>query len=537
MPVISGLLLGLSVPSFSFAPLGFLAWAWLVPLLFELKKTENFYAFLGRAALAVGIGFTLITVWVVNASLVGLAASMLMGTVVWTIPLVWFYLVRKHLSWTIALWSLPFAWTAWEWLYHQTEFSFGAVRLGYTQADLIWLIQYADITGVEGVTFWLVLLNVALFVLIERHFGRADDEQFNPAALFNRDAMLPLLLFVLPLAYAAFVFFKSSPPEKEITILAVQPNVSPLGDYSAKNLPNIFGKQLALTDKQLKNESAPDLILWNEVAVPYILSENPAANIYLAKQIKKWNAPVLTGLIEVKNYAEDEPRSLLLVAQNRYQEFFNAAALFQPAQIENGKLPVDLSQMYLKRRLMPFLESVPFSDRFPVLADLMIPVGTRPRLSFGETTKTFDVQLRDGGTARVGAMICYENLYPETSADAVRDGAQVLTAMTNEGFFAGSQGQYQLAAFSRFRSIETRRALIRAAATGMTRATDKFGRVTAEVPMWSEQVLNAKVSLSEEQTIYVRYGNFFPKICAFVWLLLTFSTVWQTIKRRTNSSH
>ena len=222
--LISGLLLGLSVPSFSFAPLGFLAWAWLVPLLFELKKAENFFSFLGRAAFAVGIGFTLITIWVVNASLAGLAASMLMGVFVWTLPLIFFYFVRRYLGWNAALWSLPFFWTAWEWLYHQTEFSFGAVRLGYTQADLIWLIQYADLTGVQGVTFWLVLLNVALFVLVEKHFSGAN-VKFNRSAFLSRDAAAPLLLLVLPLFYGAFVFLKPSPSEKEITILAVQPNI------------------------------------------------------------------------------------------------------------------------------------------------------------------------------------------------------------------------------------------------------------------------------------------------------------------------
>ena len=529
----SGLLLGLSVPGFSFAPLGFLAWAWLVPLLFELEKTEKFSAFLGRAVIAVGIGFTLITIWVVNASLIGLATSMLMGTIVWTIPLMAFYFVRKYLNRTIALWSLPFIWTAWEWLYHQTEFSFGAVRLGYTQADFIWLIQYADLTGVEGVTFWLVLLNVALYLIFEKLGGSmavTPNLNWRKLSRLTPEAIFTLILFALPLIYAAFIYLKPSPPAQEITILAVQPNISPLADYSPKNLPDIFGKQLALTDIALK-KNAPDLILWHEVAVPYILSEDAAPNIYLAKQLKKWNTPLLTGLIEVKNYAEDQTRPQLLIAQNRDVEFFNAAALFQPNQIQDGKLPINLSDLYLKRRLMPFLEHVPFSDEYPFLADLVIPIGTRPRLSYGERTKTFDFQTKTGESVKVGAMICYENLYPEMSADAVRDGAQVLTAITNEGFFAGSQGQYQLAAFSRFRSIETRRAMIRAAATGMTRATDKFGRDTAEVSMWSEQILTAKAALSDERTVYVRYGDWLPKLCLLVIILLTGAAIWQSLRQ------
>lgn len=533
---LSGLLLGLSVPCFSVAPLGFLAWAWLVPLLFELRRTTgNFLSFLGRATLAVGIGFSMITLWVVNASIYGFLASVLMGTFVWTMPLVGFYFVRRFFSWEIALVSLPFIWTAWEWLYHLTPFSFGAVRLGYTQADLLWLIQYADLTGVEGVTFWLVSVNIAFYLLFTKlreltavtpNLNRRKLTRGAPEAIFT------LTLFALPLAYAAFVFFQPQAAERGISIAAVQPNVSPFADYSPENLPDIFGKQLALTDKAVQ-AGAPDLILWNEAAVPFILSEDAAANNYLAKQIKKWNAPVLTGLIEVKNYDENESRPPLLVAQNREQEFFNSAALFEPQAIQNEELSVDLSKMYLKRRLMPFLEHVPFSDRFPVLADLIIPIGTRPRLSYGKDAKTFNFQTKDGANVSIGAMICYENLYPEMSADAVRLGAQVLAAITNEGFFAGSQGQYQLAAFSRFRSIETRRAMIRAAATGATRATDKFGRVTAEAPMWSEEILRTRVALSDEQTFYVVYGDWLPKFCLLATGLLSLFILFNSFTAKT----
>ncbi len=532
--IASGLLLGLSVPSFDFLPLGFLAWAWCVPLLFELKRTAEFLPFLKRVLAAVGIGFSLITLWVVNASILGFLASTLMGVFVWTLPFVLFYFVRRFLSWNWAIISLPFIWTAWEWIYHSTEFSFGAVRQGYLQADMLWLIQFADLTSVAGVTFWLILLNVSIFLLFEKI---AESTAVTPN--FNRrklrrvlpEAMFVLTWFVLPLGYSAFVFWQPPAEGKEISILAVQPNISPFVEYTPRQMTRIFGKQLALTDRTLRTD-APDLILWHEVAVPYILSDNQAANDYLAKQITKWNTPVLTGLIEVKDYAENEPRPLLLEAQNRSREFFNAAAIFQPAEIRDGRLPVDLSAMYQKRRLMPFLERAPFSDRFPIVADLIIPIGVRPRLSPGTAVKTLEFQSKNGTTVRVGVTICYENLYPETAAEAVRiGGAQILTAITNEGFFAGSQGQYQLAAFSRFRSIETRRAMIRAAATGKSWAIDRFGRVTSEVPMWSEETLSSRVRLSDEETIYMRWGNFFPAICAFFVLLLTFAAVLQAIKR------
>ena len=297
-------------------------------------------------------------------------------------------------------------------------------------------------------TFWVVLLNIALFVFAEKSFS-GTTKAVSRATLLNRYAVLPFLLLVMPLGYAAFVFLQQVPGDEEITILAVQPNISPFGDYSPKNLPNIFGKQIALTNLALKEQS-PDLILWNEVAVPYILSDDIAANEYLAKKIKKWNVPVLTGLIEVKDYTKDELLPPLLVAQDRSREYFNAAALLLPSAIVDQKFSVDPSNLYLKRRLMPFLESVPFAAAYPPLADLIIPIGSRPRLRAGTAAKTFDFQSRDGVTVRVGTMICYENLYPEMAADAVRDGAQVLTAITNEGFLRSLRVSISLERFRVF---------------------------------------------------------------------------------------
>jgi apolipoprotein N-acyltransferase len=518
MCVISGLLLGLSVPSFSWLPLGFFAWLWIVPLLFELKRARNFGTFLKQSLTAVGIGFTLITLWVVNASVLGFLASTLVGVFVWTIPFVFFYFVRRRLGWNAALWTLPFVWTAWEWIYHRTDFSFGAVRLGYTQADLIWLIQYADITGVEGVTCWLVLLNVALFVWLEKQTS-AGNFRFS-RQMFSRPSFAAIvLLFVLPLAYAASVWSASPAPIGEISVVAVQPNVSPFVEFKPKSMTRIYNRTVALTDKALK-ENAPDLIVWHEIAFPYLLSDDASANAALAGQIAEWNAPLLTGLFEVKEYANGEPRPPLLEAQNRSREYFNAAGIFQPADISGGILPIASNKLYRKRRLMPFIERVPLAERFPSLAEWMIPVGVRPQLSRGETARTLDFQAKNAELVRVGALICYENLYPEMSADSVRNGAQFLAAITNEGFFAGSQGQYQLAAFSRFRSIETRREMVRAAATGMTWTTDRFGLVKTQIPMRSERFMSVRVALSDEQTIYVRFGDFFAKACVFLSLLL-----------------
>jgi apolipoprotein N-acyltransferase len=61
--ILSGLLLGLSLPNFSYLPLGFLAWVWLIPLLLELRETENFRAFFAKTLIAFAMAFVTIMLW------------------------------------------------------------------------------------------------------------------------------------------------------------------------------------------------------------------------------------------------------------------------------------------------------------------------------------------------------------------------------------------------------------------------------------------------------------------------------------------
>ena len=91
--ILSGILLGLSVPNFSPVPLGFMAWFWLVPILFELKQINTFKSFFIQTLIAVSIGFSIITLWVVNASTGGFLASVLNGILVWMVPLIAFYFI------------------------------------------------------------------------------------------------------------------------------------------------------------------------------------------------------------------------------------------------------------------------------------------------------------------------------------------------------------------------------------------------------------------------------------------------------------
>lgn len=177
-----------------------------------------------------------------------------------------------------------------------------------------------------------------------------------------------------------------------------------------------------------------------------------------------------------------------------------------------------MSHVYHKRVLVPFVERVPYVEHFPALQRLAIDIGAGDGIGRGREATVFSFRTRTGDEAKVAAAICYESLYPAQTAELVRGGAQMLAFITNEGWFSRTHGEYQIAAFSRLRSIETRRATARAVNTGITWFIDSFGRVHEQAPWWSEQTLEGRVKLSDEMSLYVRYTDYFPKCCA--WLTL-----------------
>lgn len=520
-------MLGLSYPSYPYVRLEVLAWVWMVPMLLALKSVESLPKFLRNVFLMFLCVAVIGMSWLALSTLFGTLLLFLFYPLVVSVPLVVFYFVRRALGSRAALLSLPFVWTAWDWMYHGTEGSIGWFSIGVTQSNLYRLVQYADITGVWGITFWLLLFNVLVVIAIEdwrasrcalAHSGEMKRAR---VLLARRLACVTGLMLLAPLAYSAYVFAGDglAPQDEgtELDLMLVQPNVNPWEKLTPDSRAAVLRETIGLTNRALAtSETKPDLIIYPESAVPYVLSESKDGREAVYRAVARWQTPLLTGLLDVGD-------------KGGGREVFNAAALFSLLPAEAGKrFNVERSPAYHKRVLVPFVERVPYSDKFPALRSLAINIGAGDATGQGREATVFKFRTRRGAEARIATAICYEYLYPAQVSELVAGGAQVLALITNEGWFSTTHGEYQLAAFSRLRSIETRRAVARVGNTGITQIVDSLGRVQKVAPWWSEQTLRAKVRLSDEMSLYVRYPDLFPKAC--VWLslalLLAAAVVW-----------
>jgi apolipoprotein N-acyltransferase len=166
---------------------------------------------------------------------------------------------------------------------------------------------------------------------------------------------------------------------------------------------------------------------------------------------------------------------------------------------------------------MPFGEYVLGADAVPELRGVF-RLGEEFDAGRDATVLTVD------GTARLGVMLCYEEVVPSTARSLVAQSATLLVTLLNGAAFPDPLTLSQQRRLAQLRAVENRRCLLRCASTGETCVVSPLGGVVAAIPVQTQAVLTATVPLLESRTLASRIGLAFPLACgvALAWLL-TFS--------------
>jgi apolipoprotein N-acyltransferase len=124
--------------------------------------------------------------------------------------------------------------------------------------------------------------------------------------------------------------------------------------------------------------------------------------------------------------------------------------------------------------------------------------------------------LRIGQEPPVGTLLCVESLFGWLARRQVRDGAQWLAVMANDAWLIGDAVRQQYADFCVVRAIETRRWVARASSVGMSGFYAPTGELVASLPMGKPGVLVHLIAPCTEQTLYVRWGDWWVYVCLAV---------------------
>lgn len=481
---LSGVLLALSFPR---PALSFLAWFAFVPLLLAVSRKKPRQAFrLGFVSGLTAYGGILYWLNIVMTTY---------GKLHWTVSFTLFLLLSAYLALYVAaaafvarrgeeagispLLSFPFVWVALEYVRAWVLTGFPWAILGYTQYRTLPLIQIADITGVYGLSFLIVLANVVIYRII-RGVVRKEEGAAYPTG----SAVLLLLLLVMTLGYG---FHRLRTPERgeSLKVALTQGNIP----QDVKWDPAFQEQTVAVYEKLSRQACAggSDLVVWPESAAPFYFQ----SDVRHAARIKSLSAELKTCML-IGSPAFEQERE-----RTRY---LNSAFLLAPDGEVLGRSD--------KIHLVPFGEYVPLARFLPFVNKMVAGIGD---FSPGAAVTPLDT-----GKGKIGTLICFEGIFPELSRAYVLAGSRLLVNITNDAWFGRSSAPYQHLSMTVFRAVENRVPLVRAANTGITAIIDSRGHIRRMTPIFTETYLAGEVRLGEGMSLYTRFGDLFALICLAV---------------------
>ena len=389
----------------------------------------------------------------------------------------------------------PFLWVAVE-LVRTRITGFNWCLLGIAQVDNVALSRIASSTGVYGISFEIVLVNVALAAafLVPRE---------------KRGAMLAAALAAAAVLQAGRLI-DAPPARADRAALLVQQNIPVSADWTPSYLQQTLQDLTNLTETSAATSSLPkpDLIVWPESPAPFFTNDPRFRDVMskMARDTKTW---VVTGSIGTSSAAGEGGQTSPL---------FNSAALISPSG--------EWTARYDKAHLVPFGEYLPFPSLFSFAGGLTKSVG-----EFQHGTSRHPL---DAGDERLGVFICYESIFPDEVRQFADQGAQVFVNISNDGWYGDSGAYAQHLNQTRMRAIENNRWLLSATDTGVTAAIDPWGRVVARIPRKQRTTLIAPYALTSDTTFYTRHGDWFAYACAIISLGALFTRFTFSRNRSTN---
>jgi len=402
-------------------------------------------------------------------------------------------LCRPLVQGPAGVWVVPCFWVTCEvlraaWL---SENAWGL--MGYSQYRWLPLIQVADVTGVYGVSFLVVMVNTALYQVLRRLAARRSAHPESPRMGRTgwRAAVLPpVLILALALGYGHIRIRQVDTAWREqpgIRTAAVQGNIT--REYRWKSI--YYGKNLSkyLTMSRKPGALDADLVVWPENALNFHPDREALFQGMIRKVLSDPARALLTGAPHMS------------IGAGERKEFFNAAYLITADGIQ---------EIYRKIHLMPFSERKPRWMR-----EYFGNPGDAPAaFSAGREHTVFSLPGFSFSTP-----ICFEMVYPEGIRRFVSNGAELLVNISNDSWFGPGAGPYQHLIFSTLRAVENRRFVLRAANTGISAVISPTGEILDRTALDQNAVLVANVVPLKERTFYTRHGDLFAILCSLVTLL------------------
>lgn len=383
----------------------------------------------------------------------------------------------------------PAAWVATE---YTRGFLFGGfpwIPLGNTMVTLLPIAQLASLVGVFGLSAVVALINAG-FATSALAVGRTRVVAFAGTLL-----LIGTVSVWGGQRMAANRLTQGAP----VRVGLIQGNIAQVDKWNPARAGMIVDRYVQLTRQAVANGA--EFLLWPESSTPFFFQDDPGGDI-VRSLVRQLGTPLLLGSDEVERGPAGD-------------QYYNSAFMLDPVGAT--------AAVYRKIHLVPFGEYVPFQRALFFVAPLVEAVSA---FTAGERVTMLPVREHMVSTA-----ICYEVTYPSQAREAVRQGSELLTTITNDAWYGESSAAYQHFDMAAMRAVEQGRYLVRAANTGVSGIIDPYGRVLIRTRLFETAAVVGEARFVQERTLYARIGDLVALVATVVTVLALGVAAWLKAER------
>jgi apolipoprotein N-acyltransferase len=450
----------------------------------------------------------LTTWWIYNSTGAGAIIAIAVNALFMTIIFQFFHFTRRKLKTDFfAYLALICYWMAFEYLHLNWDLNWPWLNIGNGFSSYYKWVEWYEYTGAFGGTLWVLVANIILFLLVYPGFFQKSRPKFKTREFILLVSFLIWIIFPLIISNSIYHSYKEK--SNPVTIVVVQPNLDPYNEQYVIPPVEVVGKIMKLAEPFL--DSNTNFLVAPESAIQEYMWENDINTFksigFLKDIVKKY--PNLNVLVGGSTRHEFGPNEEVSNTARKYPDADIYYDEYNTAMLLNSR---DSIQLYHKSKLTPGVEILPTYKHFKLLEKLAINMGgTVGSLGTDKIRRVFTTVK----TVKASPAICYESIFGEFFSEFVKNGAEVMMIITNDGWWGNTAGHRQHFTFASLRAIETRRSIARSANTGISAFIDQRGDPHQVTEYWVPGAIKGVVNANDRLTFYVRHGDLLARIASY----------------------
>ncbi len=421
-----------------------------------------------------------------------------------------FHTVSKKASKALSYTVLVSVWVAMEHIYATGDFSWPWLLLGNGFSNDIWAVQWYEYTGLFGGSVWILISNITIY----EAWRSREVSKWVWAGVAT---LSPIIISVI------IYYTYKEPHQRSVVVSVVQPNVDCYDKFNG----NRNAQKRNLINLICELPDSTQFVFLPETTIPDYYWEERLDQMSFIEELRDTissrlaDAIIISGtntMVRYKAGDQSETARKSRHVEGEYYDVFNSAI---------GITKDEGYQLHHKVKLVIGVENTP-TWVFKIFNFFVVDLGgVVGQIGRGEEPTTFH---HDDVT--FAPAICYEGLYGDFYRSFVRNGAEFMGIISNDGWWGDTAGHRHLYSMSSLRAIETRRSIARSANTGISGFINSRGD-NLEKLTWEERgTITRRVWLNDSMTLYTLYGDFVARIAKFIAALSLLYYLAYRIKRR-----